>query len=250
MERPSSRIRWFPEFNRHLIPPTARKFIIFSHVPTVLNFCLKRSANIQIIVNPGLTIVCLCNLFSSTQNIKRYTYDRSFIFCKYKILDLTLHESYHDKSILVVSIINPNTEETLKSKAILSLLRLGNLYISRRRLRAFPLPFRNLYWKTNIYNGYVKRLVITHKPDSKIKHLPDESRPWGKVFTKWVRIRNCINRCGVDPNNKEPIPLSAIPILYEGSANDMLAELRANFVEHVTFRYPFQIPPPLLPSST
>ncbi len=237
MRRPASQIRWFPEFNRHLIPPQARKFIIYSQCPTVVNFCLKRSANIQVVVNPGLTIVCLCNLFSSMQNKRRYTYDRSFVFCKYRALDLKIYKAYNDKSVVIASVGNPNIKETLSYKAIISLLRLGRLFISRTKLKAFPLPFRSLYWQTHIYNGYVKRLIISHKINNKRKHVQEEKR-WGKVYTKWARVRNCIKKCGTNPDSNEPIPLSAVPILYEGDTSDLLAELRASHVQQVMYRYP------------
>jgi hypothetical protein len=235
MSRRADFYRWFPEFNRHLIPLEARKFIIYSQHPTDVNFCLKRSANIQVMVKPGLTILCLCNLFSSIQNKRRYTYNRSFIFCKYRALDLKIYEAYDDKSVLVAAVRDPHSEETLSYKAIISLLRLGQLFISRTKLKAFPLPFRSLYWQTHIYNGYVKRLIISHKINNRCKH---EEKRWGKVYTKWAKVRNCIKKCGANPTSNEPIPLSAVPIVYEGDTSDMLAELRANYVQAAMYRYP------------
>ena len=235
MRGPGSQIRWFPEFNRHLIPLEARKFIIYSQHTTVVNFCLKRSANIQVMVKPGLTIVCLCNLFSSIQNKRRYTYDRSFIFCKYRALDLKIYEAYDDRSVLVAAVRDPHSEETLSYKSIISLLRLGCLFISRTKLKAFPLPFRSLYWQTHIYNGYVKRLIISEKLNHKRKH---EEKRWGKVYTKWAKVRNCIKRCGANPASNEPLPLSATPIVYEGDTSDLIAELRANYVQASMYRYP------------
>jgi hypothetical protein len=240
MTRPTSQIRWFPEFNRHLIPPEARKFLIYSQCPTVVNFSLKRSANIQIVVNPGLTVVCLCNLFSSPQNKRRYTYDRSFIFCKYRALDLKIYETYNDRSVLVISVYNPNVEETLSYKSTISLLRLGKTFISRKKLKAFPLPIRSLFWRIYIYNGYVKRLIISHKINNRKRHTPNE-KPWGSVFTKWAKIRNCINRCGTNPASREPIPLSAVPILYENDTRNMLSELSASYVQYAMYRHP--LPP-------
>ncbi len=86
-----------------------------------------------------------------------------------------------------------------------------------------------------IYNGYVKRLIISEKLNHKRKH---EEKRWGKVYTKWAKVRNCIKRCGANPASNEPLPLSATPIVYEGDTSDLIAELRANYVQASMYRYP------------
>jgi hypothetical protein len=150
---------------------------------------------------------------------------------------LKIYETYDDESVLVAAVRDPHSEETLSYKAIISLLRLGRLFISRTKLKVFPLPFRSLYWQTHIYNGYVKRLIISHKINNKRKHVHEEKRS-GKVYTKWAKVRNCIKKCGANPASNEPIPLSAVPIVYEGDTSDLLAELRANYVQAAMYRYP------------
>jgi len=150
---------------------------------------------------------------------------------------LKIYKTYDDKSVLVAAVCDPHSEETLSYKAIISLLRLGRLFISRTKLKTFPLPFKSLYWQTHIYNGYVKRLIISHKIYNKHKHVQEDKR-WGKVYTKWAKVRNCIKKCGTNPASNEPIPLSAVPILYDGDTSDLLAELRANFVQAAMYRYP------------
>jgi len=56
--------------------------------------------------------------------------------------------------------------------------------------------------------------------------------------TKWAKVRNCIKRCGANPASNEPLPLSAIPIVYVGDTSDLIAELRANYVQASMYRYP------------
>jgi hypothetical protein len=101
-------------------------------------------------------------------------------------------------------------------------------------------PSLDDFLDANIYNGYVKRLIISHKINNKLKHVQEEQR-WGKVYTKWARVRNCKKKCGTNPASNDPIPLSAISILYEGDTSDLLAELRASHVQTAMYRYPREV---------
>jgi hypothetical protein len=49
--------------------------------------------------------------------------------------DLKLYESHFDKSILVAAVYDPKEEENLGFKTIISLFRIGKLYIGHRRLK-------------------------------------------------------------------------------------------------------------------
>jgi len=215
-------INYYPSLTIFNFPKNKRRLLIYSSTDTILTFRVRRYHHMHILIKKGLNVCCFCQLFKFSETSRRPCIVEPSFFCRFKALYMDIYDTYKASETLVV-LIREKSEicsfdkfgrSSLWYTALISFLRLGVLFISKKKLRTLPSPINHLYLHMNVYNSKVHdTTVIFKKPCFKVGKHTNELH-WAQDTMKWISVRNCISFCGTNPQLRMRPPLSPVPYIH------------------------------------
>ena len=198
---------WFPDLNIFQFPRKFYRLLIWSTVQTILTISVSLYKQIHVIVHPNTpTTVCWCKLHYDTgKQGKRYI-TRCNIFSRMCTQTIVFFNTHHESNTLIVIVTEKTHRFTLKELCQISILQTGTLTLSRKVLRTFPVPVRNLFWNTDVYVG---TMTFLHETNNFKAHAWSTSDAIIYPFYKHITVRTCASRCG--HNSLTKTHLSPIP---------------------------------------
>jgi len=214
MELPN--MRWYPDLKRYHLPEGKQRFLIYATVKTILTIMITNYHHQHIIVEAGLNLICFCGLFQVSENSRRRLINSPSFFCRFYKHKMDLYDTYsHDKTI-VMTILRRDEPYDLKYMSIVSFLRLGILFLSKKKIKDMPFPMNKLYNEMHVYTGNYYSTKWVQKAPNPQRNIFRTEYYWGADSMKWVKIRTCIKQCGRNPHLNPPLELSPVPY-YAGS---------------------------------
>jgi len=195
----SQRVHWHRELLEHPLPPLFDKLIIYCTVPcSILTIHAKGLIDLHLNIIKGLNKICLCNSFNSPARILRFLTNPS-IFCRFhdQKMEIFFDPQYPSSTLLVV-IRKKNELITLYEESKIGFLKNRIFCISRKALKTYPCPIRELYLKPNI----LKAVFQTIRGGFAYR---------GQYSNKCLELRNCINNCA---NSCDSTISSSSPYYY------------------------------------
>jgi len=138
----------------------------------------------EFIIDEGLNIICLCNLFnpeieweeSLAKNFMGFFHDRI-------PKKVTMHITHSQSNTILLSVTDPSTKDNLESLATIALLRKNEFSFEMKNLENISYPVRKLLTEGTQHCGMIETFLFYDVFTTTRRKLPSRSYKWKNLAT-------------------------------------------------------------------
>jgi len=142
-------------------PENTKRIFIFSYTKLKFSLAVSYYRLAEFILEEGLNIICLCNLFNSEIEWEERIAKNFLGFFHDRIpKKVTMHNTHTQSNTILLFVKDPNTKHTLESLATISLLRKNEFKFELENLENISYPVRKLLTEGTKHIGMIETFLF------------------------------------------------------------------------------------------
>jgi hypothetical protein len=142
-------------------PENTKRIFIFSHTKLKFSLAVSFYRLAEFILEEGLNIICLCNLFNPEIEWEERLAKNYMGFFHDRIpKKVSMHNTHSQSNTILLVVKDPNTKNTLESLATIALLRKNDFTFELKNLENLSYPVRKLLTEGTKHCGMIETFLF------------------------------------------------------------------------------------------